>query len=341
MDGSVPLLRSRTLRRGRGDPPLPRPGDGAVLRPALRNRFHRQELAMDLLFLAPQLVLYVALTLVPFVVALPIVLTDRVDFLDQSVSFVGFRNFVSIFSSPVREVFLPALGRTAVFVVLNYLMVYLFGMSLALVMYEARTKFDRFFFIVLFLPLMLSGVGAGMLLNMLFARDSGTINLLLLKLGVLRTAIDIKNPGATAVTLPLLVGWRYAGYNMALFLSGLLSIPQETIDASIVDGAAYWQRVRFIYIPQMVPAIVMATIFALIGSVGIFDEPVGMGGLFANRSAEYFAIVLYKFGFGGGASSTSPQSGTLAQAVAMSLTVYLPLICVAFVLTRLQKKLQY
>lgn len=296
---------------------------------------------MDVLFLAPQLILYIALTLVPFVIALPIVLTDRVDFLDQTVSFVGLKNFVALFSLPIRDVFLPALSRTAVFVALNYAMVYLFGMSLALIMFEARTRLAQPFFVVLFLPLMLSGVGAGMILTMLFARDSGTINLLLLKLGVIGEAFDIKNPAATAVTLPLMVGWRYAGYNMALFLSGLLGIPQETIDASVVDGAGYWQRVRYIYVPQMVPAIVMATIFALIGSVGIFDEPVGMGGLFANRSAEYFAIVLYKFGFGGGASSSSPQSGTLAQAVAMSLTVYLPLIVVAFFLTRLQKKLQY
>ncbi len=138
---------------------------------------------------------------------------------------------------------------------------------------------------VIFLPLMLSGVGLGMILSMLFSVDSGSINLLLLKLGVITNPVDIKDSGATAVILPLLVGWRYAGYNMAIFLSGLLSIPADTIEAAVVDGVSYRQRLRYIYLPQIIPSITITTILCLLGSFGVFDECIGLGALQGNQSA--------------------------------------------------------
>lgn len=48
-----------------------------------------------------------------------------------------------------------------------------------------------------------------------------------------------------------MTGWRYAGLNMAFFLGGLMGIPTDSIEASIIDGANYWQKLRYIYIPQI------------------------------------------------------------------------------------------
>jgi ABC-type sugar transport system permease subunit len=215
-------------------------------------------------------------------------------------------------------------------------MVFAFGLTLALLMYEG--KFRGMFFTIIFLPYMLSGLGTGMLLIMLFSRDQGSINLLLMELGVLKEPFDIKDPSVTAYALPLILGWRYAGFNMALFLAGLMSIPTETVEASKVDGANYLQRVRFVYLPQIVPSIIIATIFCLIGSFGVFDEPVGMGAFYGNRSAEYFAVTIFKLGFG---STVGQQIGTMAQGVTMSLVVFVPLTAIAIYLIRLQRKVQY
>ena len=69
---------------------------------------------------------------------------------------------------------------------------------------------------------------------------------------------------------------------MAIFLSGLLGIPVDTIDAARIDGAGYFRRLWYIYIPQIVPSIAIATILCLVGSFGIFDEAVGFGALYGN-----------------------------------------------------------
>ena len=290
----------------------------------------------EILFVAPQLLLYLGLTIVPLLVSIPIVLTDRINFTDQNIDFVGLSNFVTIFQAPVVDQFIPSLTRTVILTLSNYVMVFAFGLTLALLMYEG--KFSGLFFTLIYMPYMLSGLGTGMLLIMLFSRDQGSINLLLMELGILKEPFDIKDPTITAYALPLILGWRYAGFNMAIFLAGLMSIPTETIDASKVDGANYWQRLRYIYLPQIVPSLIIATIFCLIGSFGVFDEPVGLGAFYGNRSAEYFAVTIFKLGFG---STIGQQIGTMAQGIAMSLVVFVPLMVIAVYLIRLQKRLQY
>ncbi len=296
----------------------------------------RKRTLWEVVFVAPQLILYVGLTIVPLLISIPIVLTNRANFTDLTVDAVGLSNFVNIFQFPLSDIFFSALARTVLLTFLNYVTVFAFGLTLALLLFEG--KFGGLFFTIIYLPYMLSGFGVGILLIMLFSRDQGSLNLLFMEMGVLKTPFDIKDPSMTAVALPLVLGWRYAGFNMALFLSGLLSIPIETIEASRVDGASYLQRLRYVYLPQIVPSIIIATIFCLIGSFGVFDEAVGLGAFYGNPAAEFFAISVFKMGFG---TAIGQQIGTLAEGMTMALVVFVPLTLMAAYLVRLQKRLQY
>ena len=282
-------------------------------------------------FILPQLILFVMLTIVPFFVAIPILFTDMSRFNDPQVNPVGFRNFTALVTDPsVQRDYLPALQRTVVFVVLNYSTVYIFGLSLALLMYEVG--FRGGFFTIVYLPLMVSGLAVGYMAVMLFAKATGTANLLLLQLGLIRKAFDIYSPQGTAFILPLLVGWRYAGYNMAIFLSGLLSISEETIEAAVVDGANYLQRLWRIYFPQMIPSFIIATTMCLIGSFAVFDELVAMGALYVNPEAKLLSILFFTYGF---------QVERLALGMTLAVETFLPLVILGIALQRLQRRLQY
>jgi multiple sugar transport system permease protein len=271
------------------------------------------------------------LTIVPLLIAIPILFTDMSQFNDPQINPVGFRNFTAVFTDPsVQRDYIPAMRRTLVFVVLNYATVYIFGLSLALLMYEVG--FRGGFFTIVYLPLMISGLATGYVAVMLFARESGTVNLLLLELGLIKKAIDIYSPGGTAFILPLMVGWRYAGYNMAIFLSGLLSIPKETIEAAVVDGASYWQRLLRVYFPQMWPSFILATTMCLIGSFTVFDELVAMGALYVNPEAKLLSVLFFTYGF---------QVERLAMGMTLAVQTFLPLVLVGVALQRLQRRLQY
>jgi len=294
----------------------------------------RRELFQDILFVAPQLLLFLSLTILPFIVAVPLVLTDRKTFLDNEVAFVGLQNFVTIFQPPFSLELFPALKRSFLFTIMNYATIYIFGLTLALIMFEYTSRLKKYFFTVIYMPYIISGLGVGMLLTLLFAKDSGSINLLLEHLGWIKEPIDIKTQAAVTWLLPLTTGWRYAGINMAFFLGGLLSIPKDNIEAAMVDGVTYWQKLRYIYIPQIIPSVVMATVVCLIGSFNLVDELIGMGALYGNQSAVFISILVLRKGF-------DASGGALSKSVAMSLSVFVPLIIVAFGLIRWQKKMQY
>jgi len=294
--------------------------------------YQNRAILIQYLFATPQLVLFLTLTVVPFFVALPVLFTDQANYTDPQINYVGLNNFTALFTDPgLQAEYLPALRRTVTFVAANYLMIYLLGLSLALLMYEIG--FRGWFFTAVYLPLMASGFAIGYIAVMLFAVSTGTANLLLLKLGLIQKAIDIKSGTGTCVILPILVGWRWAGFNMAIFLSGLLSIPRETIDAAIVDGASYWQRLTRIYFPQMWPSFIMASTFCLIGSFGVFDELVAMGALYGgNEEAKLLSVFFFNAAF---------RSDRLALGMTMALETFLPLVLIGVFMQRLQRRLQY
>jgi ABC-type sugar transport system permease subunit len=291
----------------------------------------RRRAIQDVILVSPQLLLYVMLLLVPLVVAFPVLFTDRKSFTDVDVDYVGFDNFTRIFrDEAIAEEYWPALRRTAQFTVFNYLMVYVFGLTLALLMYEIG--FRGGLFTLIYAPQMLSGLALGFVALMLFSPATGVVNLTLRELGWMGDPINIKSERGTTLILPILVGWRSAGFNMAIFLSGLLSIPRENIDASIVDGASYLQRLWYIYFPQMVPSFTMVTVFCLMGSFQVFDMLVPLGGMGSNRSAEFLSIVFQRYGF---------QVDRLALGLTLTFETLLPLALISFLLTRLQRRFSY
>jgi ABC-type sugar transport system permease subunit len=295
------------------------------------SKLERKRIQEDWVFIAPQLIIFVLLTIVPFFVAIPILFTDMAQFNDPQINPVGLRNFTAVFTDRSVQVdYLPALQRTVIFVILNYTTVYIFGLGLALLMYEVG--FRGGFFTVIYLPLMVSGLAVGYMAVMLFSKETGTANLLLQELGLIKTPINIYSAEGTAFILPLMVGWRYAGYNMAIFLSGLLAIPKETIEAAIVDGASYWQRLWRVYFPQMLPSFILATTMCLIGSFAVFDELVAMGALYVNPEAKLLSILFFTYGF---------QIERLAMGMTLAVETFLPLVLLGVALQRLQRRVQY
>lgn len=311
-----------------------------VTRRKLATARGRREILTDLIYVAPQYIIYLGLQILPFAIALPIIFTDQVDFLDQDVDWVGFDNIAALFRDPLDDRLYAALRRTVIFSFVNYLMVFLFGFLLALAMFELVSRLKGAFFTIIYMPWMLSGIGVGLIMVMLFSTDTGSFNLILAELGMGTNSFDAKSEATALYVLPFMYGWKTAGFNMALFLGGLLAIPSETIESARMDGARYWQRVWYVYLPQIVPSIIIASIFSVINSFGIFDELVGLGALAGNTNAEFMSIFIYQLGFGS-ATVGGAKIGTLAQGITASLVIFLPLVFFAFWLNRLQKKMSY
>jgi len=285
--------------------------------------------ALEVALVSPQLFLYTLFLIVPLIVGFPIVFTNMRGFADHHRVFVGFKNFVELLFQPGydRDLLFNAVYRNTVFFILNYLTVFIFGLTFALLMYAGQ--FGHGFFTVIYLPMMVSQLAIGYIMMMLFSKSTGSLNLLLLKLHLLSQPINIQSSNGSTWLLPLVVGWEFAGYNLAIFLSGLYSIPGETVEAGIIDGANYFQRLRFIIFPQMKDSFLIATIMCITGSYQIFDQAVALGGLGGNRNVEFVAIGLWEFIF---------RNQAVAKAMTMTFIVGVPLFIISILLAHAQRK---
>ena len=80
---------------------------------------------------------------------------------------------------------------------------------------------------------------------------------------------------------PILVGlyiWKNCGYDLILFLAGLAAIPKEYREAAASEGASYWQTVRYITLPLLMPTFFFILIVSIINSFKSFREAYLLGG---------------------------------------------------------------
>ena len=66
--------------------------------------------------------------------------------------------------------------------------------------------------------------------------------------------------------------WKVVGFGMLLFVAAIQAIPREINEATMVDGASYWQRVRRITLPLTARTILLVTLVSVIGSLLAFDQ---------------------------------------------------------------------
>jgi multiple sugar transport system permease protein len=78
------------------------------------------------------------------------------------------------------------------------------------------------------------------------------------------------NIGLFAVSVSVV--WKVVGFGMIIMLSGIQSINHEVLEAAMIDGATWWQRVRRIVLPLAARSILLATLISAIGSMLAFDQ---------------------------------------------------------------------
>ena len=90
-------------------------------------------------------------------------------------------------------------------------------------------------------------------------------------LGVVAARLARRSPTALWTILVVLV-WQFAGLAMVLYLAGLQAISDELYEATLVDGASAWLRLRKVVLPLLAPAITVSVTITLIIGLRVFDQ---------------------------------------------------------------------
>jgi multiple sugar transport system permease protein len=147
------------------------------------------------------------------------------------------------------------------------------GYLLALLTSE-NSRIRRLTRTTVFIPVVI-GLGVSSLLwYWLFSTDFGLINKALQDLGVIDEPVLWLGVDADRSNLAIIasVSWKVIGFGMILFVGAIQAIPTEIREASLVDGASYWQRVTRVILPLTMRTVLVVTLVSVIGSLLAFDQ---------------------------------------------------------------------
>lgn len=194
-----------------------------------------------------------------------------------SPKFVGFKNFLTFFTSPD---YLRILGQTLFLGAASTCLTALFGLMIALLMYRP-IRGSTVFRTVWYMPSVVSAVAVTQIIGILFDPVSGALNVFLEGLGMDPVILATDYGWSVMVILAFSV-WKGVGGSAIIWLAGLLSIDKGQYEAAELDGAGGWQKFRYITLPGLRPMAIYVIVTSLIGMLQIY-EPVA----FITNGAPY------------------------------------------------------
>ena len=152
----------------------------------------------------------------------------------------------------------------------------IFALILASILNNKNLKFKGLFRTMIFLPCATSLVAYAVIFRTLFA-NNGIINLLFVKLGILdQPYAFLTNVWSARIVIIIALLWRWTGYNMVFYLSGLQNIEYSIYEAAKIDGASAIQTFFRITVPLLKPTILLTAIMSTNGTLQLFDESVNL-----------------------------------------------------------------
>lgn len=204
---------------------------------------------------------------IPLVYSLVLSL-HRINILTQRWVFVGVQNYTDILPDPD---FIAAFGRTAAFAAITVTGGLVLGMAMALVL-NMRLPARSVLRSVVLIPWAMSPVAVGILWGWIFNGDFGTLNAVLLDLGIIDHNVYWFGNGTRAFVLVALVHiWNQAPLTSLLLLAGLQSMPENLHRAARIDGAGPVRRFLRITLPWLRPMLLLVLILTSINSIMAFD----------------------------------------------------------------------
>ena len=272
-------------------------------------------------FLLGAAILYFALYLVPGILGIYFSFTNWNAY-SSKMHFVGFQNFVKIFS--IGENYLFYIKNTLLFTAVTTAVKTVLGLVFALMLNTgiAAKSVHRS---VLFSPVILSFLITGIVFRSILNPATGMLNTILRDIGLAPLAASwLVDPHIAFFSVMGVDVWKGAGYLMVIYLAGLQAIPSTYYDAAAIDGAGYFQRLWNVTLPLLMPSIVVVVVLNILYGLRVFDIIyVLTNGGPGNLTEVINTVVFEQF-----------SQGAYALANSLSTLLFLVMAAIGFLLIR-------
>jgi raffinose/stachyose/melibiose transport system permease protein len=223
----------------------------------------------------------------------------------EATKLVGFTNYVKSFQDPM---FWSTLRFTALFVVVSLVAVNVVAFGLALIVtskLKSRNILRTFFFV----PNLIGGVVLGVIWQFIF--NSAIVALANKYDWTLFKESWLQDTNKAFWALIIVTVWQSSGYMMIVYITGLVSIENDVLEASQIDGASPLRTLMTIKIPLMAQAFTIALFLTLRGGFMAYDVNVALTGGGPFRTTELISMHIFEDAFANGHFGTGQSKAVI------------------------------
>ena len=248
----------------------------------MKKKINWKKELMDFSFLAPSLILFLFIILVPLVRGVQYTFTNW-DGLMPKLNYVGLKNYITVIHD--KDLIQP-ICNTILFTLVTVVAINVIGLAVAMAV-NKEFKGVNIIKSIIFIPLVVSLVLVSQMWMYVYS-DFFSL------LGWKSPLIDKKT---SMLGLCIMSIWRESGLAMMIYLAGLKNIPTEINEAAIIDGANFWQRFRNVTVPFLAPAFTYCIPLWLAAGLRMYDYSFVATSGGPQHSTETMAYYIYSYLF--------------------------------------------
>ena len=277
------------------------------------------------LFVIPFAALTVVFGVWPILLSIQVSFTASSSALQTSPQYVGLANYATVLADPV---FLASLWRTLLYTVLAVVSTIALSLLYAQLLHSSLIGRGRTLFkVAIFLPVVTPDIAGYVVWRWLYDQSFGALNVALAAVGLPSFGgLASMDTVLTAVLVAEL--WHHVGFYVVIFLANLALCEKSQTEAAAIDGANAWQTWWHVTLPQLKPALMVNSVYALIQYLKTFTVVAVMtkgGPNDATNFVSYYAYQLF-------------DQGRYGEATAMASILFAIVIVLAVGLMRIQQR---
>jgi ABC-type sugar transport system permease subunit len=276
-------------------------------------------------FALPFALLTAVFGLWPIVLSIQVSFTASASALQPAPQWVGWDNYRAILDDPV---FIASLGRTLLYTAMAVVTTIALSLLYALLLDSSLIGRGRNLFkVAVFLPVVTPDIAGYVVWRWLYDRSFGAFNVALAAMG-LPSFGGLASPDTVLIAVLVAELWHHVGFYVVIFLANLALCDKGVAEAADIDGATALQKFWHVVLPQLRPALLVNSVYALIQYLKTFTVVAVMtkgGPNDATNFVSYYAYQLF-------------DQGRYGEATAMASILFALVIMLALTLMRLQQR---
>ncbi|QLQ22803.1 MAG: sugar ABC transporter permease [Paracoccaceae bacterium] len=245
------------------------------------------------LFIAPFWVVFLTFSIYPVLLTLYYSFTNYTGSPGEEV--VGFANYTRLLTDTY---FIEAFFNTIKIWGINFVLQIGLALLLALIFSDLRLKLKglSFFRSFFYLPNLITISSVALLFGILLDWQHGSLNMVLMKIGLISDPINwLAEPVTAQLSVSLILTWMWFGHSFIIVMAGVSGISTDYFEAAHIDGANRWQMFTKVTLPLLKPILLYIMITSLIGGLQLFDLPMLITDGIGSPDGSLNTMVLYLY----------------------------------------------